>query len=85
MKKQRIGIWAKVKIVADIESDSDSDVLVDEILNQLNFGLIPMQPFSDISDPEITLFIPEMIDITEDDICYSKEIDWKEWASRLEI
>lgn len=80
MKTQRVGIWAKVKILADIESNNDGDVLVSEILNELNSTFKGgVAVFGKLLEPEIMLVLPEKVDLYQDDAIYSKEIDMTEW------
>ena len=83
MKTQRISVWAKVKMVADIDSDSTGDNLVWEVCNEMvNKTKLQTAKFGDLIDPEFTIVIPEKIEIHDDEYqtTYFRDIDISEWA-----
>ncbi len=83
MNIQRISVWAKVKIVAEIDSDSNGNNLVREVCNEMvNIATLKTVQLGNLIDPELTIVIPEKIEIHDDDYqtTYFRDIDISEWA-----
>jgi hypothetical protein len=76
-------VWAKVKIVAEIDSDSDGDNLVREVCSEMvSITTLKTAQLGNLLDPELTIVIPEKIEIHDDDhqTTYFRDIDISEWA-----
>lgn len=85
MNTQRISLWAKVKIVADIESDSDGDNLVNEVLDEVvDITKLKTAELGNLIHPELSIVIPEKIEIYDEETqaIYFRDLDISEWADK---
>jgi hypothetical protein len=86
MNTQRISVWAKVKIVAEIESDSNGDDLVNEVCAEIvDITKLKTAELGNLINSELTIVIPEKIEIhdQETQTTYFRDIDISEWADSV--
>lgn len=85
MNTQRISLWAKVKIVAEIESDSNGDNLVNEVLDEVvDITKLKTAELGNLIHPELSIVIPEKIEIYDEETqaIYFRDLDISEWADK---
>ena len=84
IKEHRVAVWAKVRIIAEVRTpcENEDDIVHDVCAQIVDMTKLRTAQFGNLIDPEISIAIPEKIEIFDNElgISYSRDIDMTEWA-----